>query len=150
MNDTPAEVRQLLYPAFLGWATTIVRLRRHVLDHHDLDAIVRQRADRTLTTGTGTLHIYIHFLQTGIHSCLSGIGGSHLGCIRRILLGTLETHLTGTAPGDDLAIFVGKTNDDVVEAGNDVCVAIDIYFYDPFLRSGLRAGYLCFCHTLVR
>ena len=38
-----------------------------------------------------------------------------LGSIRRILFGTLESHLPCRCPGDNLSVIVGEGNDDVIE-----------------------------------
>jgi len=137
-----------LYSTFLGRTAAIVWQRRHILDHHHFDTIVGKGTDSAFTTAAGTFYKDIHFLQTCVKGSFSGIGRCHLRSIRSILLGTLKAHFTGAAPGDHLAILVGKADNDVVETGYDMCVAIHVNFYDPFLCSGFRAVCLCFCHTL--
>src|SRR5580704_7076607 len=135
-----------LYSAFLGGTAAVVRQRRHILDHHNLDTVVGQGADGAFPAGTRTFHIDIHLFQARVNGGLGSVRRSHLGCIGRVLLGTLEAHLAGAAPGNDLTILVGEADDDVVKAGHDVSVAVNIHFYDPFLSSGFCAGCLCFCH----
>src|SRR6058998_2970612 len=96
--------RSFLYPSFLGRTTTVVRHRRHVLDHRHFNAALGQGAHSAFPTGTGTFYKYIHTLHTGVYCHFGGIGRSHLGRIGSILLRTPETHLAGAGPGDHLSL----------------------------------------------
>ena len=81
---------------------------------HD-DTGVVDGADRGLTTGARTLDISLHFAEPRIESGLGSVLGSHLGGIRRVLLGTAETALTRRRPGDNLTLGVGEADDHIIE-----------------------------------
>jgi len=129
----------MLYSSLLGRTAAVMRHGRHVPDHHDLDPALGQGTDGAFATGTGAFHEYIHTLQTGIKGGLGGIRGGHLRGIGSVLFGTLESHLTGAAPGDHLAGLVGQADDDVVECGGDMRITVRIYFYHSFFGSSLGA-----------
>src|SRR5690606_268091 len=94
----------LLYSTLLRRPATIMRKRGNILNHHNLDAILRKRTDGAFATCTGTLHININALKTCIECSLSGICGGHLCGVGSVLLRTLEAHFSGAAPGDNLEI----------------------------------------------
>ena len=91
---------------------------RHGGDVDDLghdDARVVDGPDSGLTACAGALHISLDLAETGVISGLGSILGCHLGGVRSVLLGAPEAALSGRRPADDLALGIGKGNDNVVE-----------------------------------
>ena len=89
--------------------------RSYIDDFSNFDTGSVNGTDSGLTTVTGTLDICLYLSQTKIVSHFGAILGSHLGCIRSVLLRTSKTHLSGRRPGDDLTFTVCQRNNDVVE-----------------------------------
>src|SRR5438309_2229364 len=109
-----------LHAAFLARTTTIVRHRRHVLDHADLQADGLQRTDGGFTTGTGTFHADFDFAHAMSHRLTRGILGDLLRGVSRALARAFETHTPGTRPAEDVALHVGDVDLRVVERREDV------------------------------
>jgi hypothetical protein len=117
---------------------------RHGRDVHDLrhfNAHVVQGADGALAATTGSFHEDLDLLQAVLHGFLATILSSALRSVRRVLLGTAESHLTGAGPGNNLPSGIGEGNDDVVEGGVDVGLAHGIHF-DLLLRLFGGLGHL--------
>ncbi len=89
--------------------------RSYIDDFSNFDTGSVNSTDSGLTTVTGTFNISLYLSQTKIVSHFGTILGSHLCCIRSVLLRTSKTHLSGRRPGDDLTFTVCQRNNDVVE-----------------------------------
>ncbi len=106
-----------------------MRQRSNIYDFCYLDAGTVYSSNSRLTSVTGSLHVCFHFSQAQIIRNLCAILRSHLGSIRRVLLGTSESHFTGRRPRDNLAFAVCQRNNDVVERGMNVQLAVGIHLY---------------------
>ena len=77
------------------WRTATVMWKRCDVDNlSNLNASGVDGTDGALTTVTRTLNISLYLAKTKLESCLCAILGSHLGCVRSVLLRTAESHLT--------------------------------------------------------
>src|SRR5699024_7122120 len=76
-----------LHSSALGRTAAVVRDRRHVLDHVDLQARRLQRTDRRLASGTRALDVNLDGLEAVLHRSLRGRLGSRLRGEGRRLLG---------------------------------------------------------------
>ena len=92
-----------------------MRQRSYVDDFGNLDTGSVNSSDSGLTTVTRALYISLYLSQAKIVSHFGAILGSHLCCIRSVLLRTSKTHLSGRRPGDNLTFAICQRNNDVVE-----------------------------------
>ena len=86
-----------------------------VTDGSDLQSKHTQRSDGALTANAWSLHKYVHFLQSAVHSSLGCLLGSGLCCIGGGLLGTAEPKSAGTCPRYRIPVEVGYGNNGIVE-----------------------------------
>jgi len=147
-----AQVHQPVGPnslnsSFLRRTAAVMWQRSHVLNHHYFDATVGQGTNCTFPSRARALDKHVHFFQPGFRSRLSRIRGGHLGGIGGVFLGSLKAHLSGTTPGDDLTLLVGDADNDVIEAGRDVGVAVVIHSNNALFRTYFCSWSLCFCHN---
>src|SRR4029079_17897033 len=104
----------------LARPATVVRLRRDVLDGHDLEACRLQRANRGLAARTRALHEDLDLLQAMFHSLTGTEVGGHLGGERRRLARALEARSARALPRDDVALAIGERDVRVVERRLDM------------------------------
>src|ERR1019366_226893 len=109
-----------LHAPALSWTTTIVGLRRDVLDARHLKTRGLQRADRRLTARARPLDKHLHLLQSMLDALPGGRIGSHLRGERSRLARTLEARASGRLPRDHIALTIGERNDCVVKRSLDV------------------------------
>src|SRR5436305_875008 len=109
-----------LHPPALPGPTAVVGLGSHVLYPEHLETRRLQRPDRGVTSGSGTLHVYLDLLEAVLESLASGCVGGHLGSERRRLARSLEAGTAGGLPRDHVALTIGQRHDRVVERGLDV------------------------------
>ena len=67
----------------------------HVHDFRDFDAHVVQRANGTLTALSRTFHEHSDFLESRFQGHFATILSRTLRSVRRVFLGTTESHLSG-------------------------------------------------------
>ena len=72
-------------------------------------------SDCRLTSVSRTLYISLYLSQAKIVCHFCTILGSHLSCIRSVLLRTSKSHLTCRRPCNNLAFAVCQRNDNVIE-----------------------------------
>src|SRR3954447_21710259 len=111
-------------PPTLRRPAAVVGHRGHVLDAGDLDAGRLQRADRGLTTRSGTLDQHIDPAYAVLHGPAGGLLRRHLRRERRRLAGALEADVAGRGPREHVAVLVGDGDDRVVEGALDVRHAV--------------------------
>ena len=75
-------------------AAPVVWKRGHVHNFRDFDAHIVQGADGAFATLSGAFHKHTHFFQAKFHGFLATILSSTLCSVRRVLLGTTESHLS--------------------------------------------------------
>src|SRR5258707_4917682 len=140
--------------AALRRTAAVVRNRRDVADHHDVQAGGSQRAHGRLAPGTWTLHADFHALHPVLvarHSC-----GGQRGLLRgvgRTLARSLEADRTRGGPAHDAAIRVGDGNLRVVEGRgdvnhpvrNDAALALLLEFFFALRRRCRLSG--CYCRV---
>lgn len=125
-----------LHAALFGRAAAVVWQGSDVFDRRDFHTQLRQGADGSFTAAAGSFYKYVGTFHAGVQGYLTAISGGSLCGVGSVLLGTAEAHFTGRAPGDHLTGFVGNGNDDVIEGGADVHVAVGVHLYDAFFRNG--------------
>ena len=106
-----------------------MRQRRNVDNFCHFDACAMNGSDSRLTAIARTLHVCLHFSQAQIIRNFCTILCSHLCGIRRVLLGTSESHFSGRRPRDNLAFAVCQRNNNVVKRGMNVQLAVGIHLY---------------------
>src|SRR5215467_44043 len=111
-------------PAPLRRAAAIMGDRRNVLNRAHLQAGRLQRPDGGLPAGAGTLHEHVDLPHAVLHGAARGGLRRHLRGVRRRLTGSLEPHLAGGGPGDDVADGIGDRHDRVVEGAPDVSMPV--------------------------
>ena len=121
--------------------TSIVGQRSNVDDLRNLYTSTVNGSDSRLTTITRSLDVCLHFSQAQIVSNLGTILCGHLCGIRRVLLGTSESHFSGRRPRNNLAFTVSQRNDNVVERRMNVQLAVGIH-----LHISLFCCNCFFCH----
>ena len=131
----------VLYSSSFRRTTTIVRQRSYINDFSNLNSGSVNCSDSRLTSVTRTLHVCFHLSQAKIIRHLCAILGSHLGCIRSVLLRTSKSHLTCRRPRDNLAFAVCQRNDNVVEGRMNVQLSISVHLYISFFSCDCF-----FCH----
>ena len=91
-------------------------------------------ADGALTSVARTLDESTNLTKTEVVSDLCTVFCSHLCCIRSVLLGTAESHLTCRRPRDNLTFVVCQRYDDIIERAVYVQLSQCLYSYVSFLR----------------
>ena len=75
-----------------------MRQRCNVYDFSYLNPCTMHGTDCRLTAITRTFHVCLYLTQAKVVSYFCAILGSHLGCIRSVLLRATETHLSCRRP----------------------------------------------------
>ncbi len=77
------------------WTATIVRNRSNVYDLGYFDTCVMNGPDGGLAASARTLYKCLYLVQTCVNGNLCTIFSSYLSCVRSVLLGSSEAHLSG-------------------------------------------------------
>ena len=92
-----------------------MRKRSNVNDFRYFDTSAMHSPYSRLTSVTRTFHIGFYLSQTEIICHFGTILGSHLGCIRSVLLRTSKSHFSGRRPRNNLPFAICQRNNNVVE-----------------------------------
>src|SRR3954447_23707737 len=107
-------------PAALRLTAAVVGYGRDIFDRGDLDAGLLNAANRSVATGTRTLHLHFDSAEAVFHRGAGRLFRCHLRSERRALARTLEADAAGRRPRDDVALCIGDRHDRVVEGALDV------------------------------
>ena len=116
-----------------------MRDRGYVLNQGDLKPGGRQGADGSLAALTGALDIDFYASESVL---LGGLGSGlrcGLGGIGSALSGAAESQRSRGAPGECIAVYVGKRHDGVIERGMDMNGSSVNGLIDPALFGSLCA-----------
>ena len=109
--------------------TSVMRQRRNINDFRNLNASTMNSSDSRLTTISRSLDVCLHLSQAQVIRNFCTILCCHLCGIRRVLLRTSESHLSGRRPRNNLAFTVCQRNNNVVERRMNVQLAVGIHLY---------------------
>ena len=118
--------------------------RCHINNLRHFNTRAMHGADSRLAPVTRSFHVCLHFPQAKIVCDFRTILCSHLRCIRSVLLGTAESHLTCGRPRNDLAFAVCQRHNNVVERAMHMQLPHSVNLHISFLSCD------CFlCHILT-
>ena len=89
--------------------------RRYINNLSNFNPCTVNRPDSRLTPVTRPFHVCLYLSQTKIVSNFGTILGSHLCCIRSVLLRTSKPHFSGRRPRNNLSFAICQRNNNVVE-----------------------------------
>ena len=98
-------------------AAAIVRDRRHIPDHRDLDTRRLKRADRRLASGTGALDVDRQLTDTVFNCLLGAFLRGDLCREWRTLTRSTKTRASRGGPSQDISLPVSDRDDRIVERG---------------------------------
>ena len=122
-----------LYTTTLWRTATVVWKRCYVDNLSYLNSRSIDGTNGTLTAITRTLDKSLYLTETKLEGNLCAVLSSHLGCIRSVLLGTTESHLTSRRPRDNLTLAVCQRYNDIVERAVNVQLTYSVNSYISFL-----------------
>src|SRR5882672_1093703 len=116
----PDDARNTLNSPLLPGPAAVVRQRRHVFDHADVQAGRLQRADRALPARAGSLDLHLDLADAELLRLLRRALGRLLRRERGRLPRALVADRPGRRPAQRVAARIGDRDDRVVERGLDV------------------------------
>src|SRR5689334_6737643 len=124
-----------LHAATLRRPAAVVRNRRHIRDARDLQSYGVQRAHRRFTAGARALDAHLDILHAAFLRSAAGALGSDLRGEGRRLAGALESGVTGSGPGERVALPIGDRDDRVIERRVDMGDALGDVLLDFLARA---------------
>src|SRR5512133_396187 len=109
--------------ALLWRTTTVVRHRRNVANHREVETDRLQGAHGGFASCSGSFYQHFHFFESMAHRLARGILSHHLGSIGGAFARTFEANLAGARPSDHVAFRISDGYDRVVERGEHMCNA---------------------------